>query len=75
MGYSKAKWPYFGTEFKSAKIVEKSTLETHQTCSMQRSGSKKRLIFEKLQDFEKWQQWPYCMWAIVRQKGLFWEGI
>ena len=29
MGYSKAKWPIFGTEFKSAKNIAKRTLETH----------------------------------------------
>ena len=61
--YSKAKWSKrvsFGDEHKSAKNTGKTTLETHQSCSMQKNDPKKRFIFEKWNDFEKKPKWPFC---------------
>ena len=38
--------------------MPKTTLQAHYSCSMQKNGSKKQLIFQKLDHFENWQKWP-----------------
>ena len=37
--------------------MPKTTLQSHYSCSMQKNGSKKQLIFEKVEEFENWQKW------------------
>ena len=38
---------HFGSEIKNAKKHAKNVSTTHCSCSMQKNGSKKQLIFEK----------------------------
>ena len=40
--------------------MQKTTLQAGYSCSMQKTGSKKQLIFEKWDDYENWQKWPLC---------------
>ena len=35
------------------------------------NGSRKPVIFEKWQDLEKWQKWPYCIGKIGDFEGKF----
>ena len=52
---------YFGTEFKSAKIVAKRTLENTLKLFYAKSGSKNAYYSKNDKSLEKWQKWPYCM--------------
>ena len=67
VAYSKAKRHILGRNLKVPKSQKKDSENTLKLFYAA-SGSKKRLIFDKRQDFEKWQKWPYSMWAILRQK-------
>ena len=42
-----AKWTVWVKNTKIAKNMRKRTLISHYSCSIQKNGSKKRLIFEK----------------------------
>ena len=60
MGYSRAKRPILGRNLKVPKSQQKDSGNT-LTLFYAANGWKKRLIFEKGQDFEKWQKWPYSI--------------
>ena len=60
VGYTKAKRPILGRNLKVPKSNQKDSRNTLNLL-YSANGSMKRLIFEKKQDFEKWQKWPYCM--------------
>ena len=60
VGYSKAKKPRLGRNLKVPKSQKKDSKDT-LNLFYAANGLKNRLIFENLQDFEKWQIWPYCM--------------
>ena len=38
--------------------MRKTSLQTHQSCSMQKTARKNHLIFEKWEHFETGQKWP-----------------
>ena len=40
--------------------MRKKGVEAHYSCIMQKNGSKKQLIFEKIDHFENWQKGPQC---------------
>ena len=40
--------------------MRKTFLQTHSSCSMQKTAPKKQLIFEKWEHFENGQRWPQC---------------
>ena len=64
----------FGTEFKTAKFVPKSTLETHQTCSMQKTARRNAYYSRNDKIFKSGKNGHIAL-AIVRQNELFWDGI
>ena len=37
-----------------------TTLLAYKNSSMPKNGSKKQLIFQKLEHFENWEKWPPC---------------
>ena len=45
--------PHFGWKIKNAKRHAKNVSTTHCSCSLQKSGPKKQLIFEKWEHFKK----------------------
>ena len=50
----------FELKIKYAKNMRKTALRAHYSCSMQKNGSEKNLIFKKLEHFENGQKWPQC---------------
>ena len=40
--------------------MRKTFLQTHSSCSMQKTAKKKQLIFEKWEHFENGRKWPQC---------------
>ena len=60
VGYSEAKRPILGRNLKVPKSQKKDSRNTFNLFYAA-NGSKKRLIFQKSQDFENWQKWPHCM--------------
>ena len=48
---------HFGSKIKIPKNMQKTTLQSHQSCSVQKNGSKKYLIFEKLQLYKNGLDW------------------
>ena len=72
VGYSKAKKPRLRRNLKVPKPQKKDSKDTLNLFYAP-NGLKNRLILENLQDFEKWQIWPYSMdyskanWPILRR--------
>ena len=51
--------------------MRKTAVEAHYSCVMQKNGSKKQLIFEKLDHFENWQKWQqYKGYSLCKMVGL-----
>ena len=50
----------YGSRIKIAKNMPKTSLETCQSCSVEKMAPKKHQVIEKWQVFEKGQNWPQC---------------
>ena len=51
----------FGSKLKTIKNVYETSLEARYSCSVQKTASKKHLLFKKLQVFENRQNWSQCI--------------
>ena len=69
--YSLCKMVIFALKLKLTKTCDKR-FYNHSRVVLWKNGSKKKLIFEKWQDFEKWQNWPFCtVYTLKIQKICF----
>ena len=60
-GCSLCKMVSLGHKLKLPKICEKRLFKDNAVGVMQKTGSKKHLIFEKWDDSKNGQKWPLCM--------------
>ena len=74
MGYSKAKWPILGRNLKVPKSQQKG-LQKHIKVVLCRKRLEKTPNVRKMKGFRKVAKMAISAWAIVRQNGLFWDGI
>ena len=62
----------FGSKIKILKNMRKTTLQTHYSCSAQKTAPKKHPIFDKWQLLENGQKWPPCKGYSLCKKWSVW---